>query len=80
MGYIVYRANSKECEKYYKKESSAKAAVTRGNKESRMWRSDVDNPLTYCSYTEYEGFLQGMNNSQWVMWKFMHQPGVYTRD
>jgi hypothetical protein len=80
MGYIVYKINSKQCEKYYKKESSAKAAVTRGNKEILRYRHGSDEQLAYCSYAEYEGFLQGMNNSQWVMWKFMHQPGVYARN
>jgi hypothetical protein len=81
MGYIVYRSKSKQCEKYYKKESVAKAAVTRGNKDLLKYQyARDDDPFAYCSYAEYEGFLQGMNNSQWVMWKFMHQPGVYSTD
>jgi len=79
MGYVVFyinnivRGNKEDIEKYYKKESHAKAAVTRHNtyKVKYPWY-EPNSQMAYCSYAEYEGFFQGMNYNEWLMWKFVH--------
>jgi hypothetical protein len=69
MGYVVYNKHTGRGERYYKNESSAKAQVTRHNKE-KDWN---DRPLpewAHCSYADYEGIIMRMNDSTWCMWKF----------
>lgn len=75
MGFIVYNADTKMAEKYYKLERSAKAHVTRLT--NQPWYRNKT--FKYCSYAEYEGFLQGMNESHHLLWKFMHQ-GILQRN
>lgn len=79
MGYFVHEIRSKRIQGYYKTESAAKARVTRHNKEidlaAGMYVRGHSSKAkwAHCSYSAYEGVLQKMNDSQWVMWKFFQQ-------
>jgi hypothetical protein len=80
MGFVVFEVNSGRAVKYYRKESAAKAQVTKNNKSfDAAWTSKLGyNPLvnnfikkwTYCSYAEYEGVLMGMNEPERKIWAF----------
>lgn len=69
MGFIVYDKKSGRGQRYYLKESVAKAQVTKHNKEID-WRGRSVAAWAHCSYSEYEGILMGQNDSTWCMWKF----------
>jgi len=79
MGYFVHEIRSKRIQGYYKTESAAKAQVTRHNKmidkADGMYIRGFSSRAkwAHCSYMAYEGILQGMNDSQWVMWRFFQQ-------
>lgn len=69
MGFVVYNKKNGHGERYYLKESVAKAQVTRHNKETD-WHGRPAPEWAYCSYLDYEGVLMGQNDSTWCMWKF----------
>jgi hypothetical protein len=72
MGFVVYEEETGRAVRYYRKESSAKAQVTKHNKEVRespnIWGRHV--LWIYCSYAGYEGVLMGMKEPERKMWAF----------
>ena len=72
MGWIVFEQENGRAVKYYKKESVAKAQVTKHNREIRemphVWARDPT--WTHCSYADYEGVLMGMREPERRMWAF----------
>ena len=80
MGFVVYEEETGRAIKYYRKESSAKAQVTKNNRSienTRLLRLqlgvpnyDRDHYWLYCSYAGYEGVLMGMKEPERKMWAF----------
>ena len=72
MGYVVYEKENGAAQHYYKKESSAKAQVTRLNKYAAqgLW----SRPVSYCSWADYELMLQGMNPDEIRFYRFVLHP------
>jgi hypothetical protein len=80
MGFVVYEASGGRAIKYYRKESVAKAQVTRNNRgidNNRLLRLhlglanyDRDQYWLCCSYADYEGVLMGMKEPERKMWAF----------
>jgi hypothetical protein len=71
MGFVVYEKQWGSVEAYYKKESSAKAAVTRLNKQLYAGRSKE---VGYCSWAEYELLLDGMSPNEIRFYQFVRHP------
>jgi hypothetical protein len=83
MGFVVFEETTGRAIKYYRKESVAKAQVTKNNRSI-----DNDGALRaalgiapgvhynhnrrwlYCSYAGYEGVLMGMKEPERKMWAF----------
>ena len=72
MGYVVYETENGSANHYYKKESSAKAQVTRLNKYAAQ--GHWSRPVTYCSWADYELMLQGMNPDEIRFYRFVLHP------
>jgi len=80
MGFVVYEEETGRAIKYYRKESSAKAQVTKNNRSTENTRLlrlqlgvpnyDRDRYWLYCSYAGYEGVLMGMKEPERKMWAF----------
>ncbi len=72
MGFIVFEQGNGRAVKYYRKESTARAQVTKHNREisqlPNVWGRDVT--WTYSSYGDYEGVLMGMTEPERKMWVF----------
>jgi hypothetical protein len=72
MGWVVYDTVTGDLIRYYKKAGSARAQVTRHNKElaagSYWMRSYRERAC--CSYRDYEGVLMGLRDEQLKMWQF----------
>lgn len=83
MGYFVHEVKSKRIQGYYKTESAAKSQVTKHNntlaKADGGYIRGFSNKAkwAHCSYIAYEGILQKMNDSQWIMWRFFQQGRDY---
>ena len=73
MGYVVYEKEYGSARHYYKKESSAKAQVTRLNKYAAQG-GYYSRGAAYCSWTDYELMLQGMNPDQIRFYRFVMHP------
>ena len=81
MGYVVYEEETGRAIKYYRKESVAKAQVTKNNRSidnTRLLRLqlgvpnyDRDRRWLYLSYAGYEGVLMGMREPERKMWAFV---------
>jgi hypothetical protein len=80
MGYVVYEEETGRAIKYYRKESVAKAQVTKNNRSidrakslraalGLTWRSN-DQRWLYSSYADYEGVLMGMREPERKLWAF----------
>jgi len=80
MGFVVYEEETGRAIKYYRKESSAKAQVTKNNRS--IDNSDIlrlhlgigrshERRWLYCSYAGYEGVLMGMKEPERKMWAFV---------
>jgi hypothetical protein len=80
MGFIVFEEETGRAIKYYRKESVAKAQVTKNNRSldnSNILRLQLgisrhphDRRWLYCSYAGYEGVLMGMKEPERKMWAF----------
>ena len=80
MGFVVFEEETGRAIKYYRKESVAKAQVTKNNRSivnTRLLRLqlgvpnyDRDQYWLYCSYAGYEGVLMGMKEPERKMWAF----------
>ena len=81
MGYVVFEEETGRAIKYYRKESSAKAQVTKNNRSidnDAILRLALglgpnynhDRRWLYCSYAGYEGVLMGMKEPERKMWAF----------
>lgn len=72
MGFIVFEEGNGRAVKYYRKESTARAQVTKHNNEIRqmpnVWGRDIR--WTYSSYQDYEGVLMGMTEPERKLWVF----------
>jgi hypothetical protein len=71
MGFVVFEKGGGRIISYYKKESIAKAQVTRHNRSiegNPVWYKDRER--TYLSYRDYEGVLMGLDETQFKMWVF----------
>jgi len=75
MGFVVYNKQTGQGQAYYKTEPAAKSQVTRNNNQVD-YRSRPVAQWAHCSYLEYEGIIQGMGESKWLMWRFF-QRGQY---
>ena len=71
MGFIVYNTASGRADRYYKKESIAKAQATKRNRdpfrnkyESGEWRA--------ISYQAYEGVLMGLRGENLRYWEWVN--------
>jgi len=71
MGFVVYEKQWGSVEAYYKKESSAKAAVTRLNKQLY---AGLSREVGYCSWADYELLLDGMSPSSIRFYQFVKHP------
>jgi hypothetical protein len=71
MGFVVYEKVHGSVEAYYKKESSAKASVTRLNKQLY---TGLSREVAYCSWADYELLLDGMSPSQISFYRFATHP------
>jgi hypothetical protein len=72
MGFVVYEKEYGSAQHYYKKESSAKAQVTRLNKY--VAQGGYGRAVSYCSWNDYELMLQGMNPDQIRFYRFVMHP------
>jgi hypothetical protein len=72
MGFVVYEKEYGSARHYYKKESSAKAQVTRLNKYAAQ--GGYGRESAYCSWADYELMLQGMNPDQIRFYRFVMHP------
>jgi hypothetical protein len=72
MGYVVYEKEYGAAQHYYKKESSAKAQVTRLNKLFVL--NGWGRAVSYCSWADYELMLQGMNPDDIRFYRFVTHP------
>ena len=80
MGFVVYEEETGRAIKYYRKESVAKAQVTKNNRSldnSNILRLQLgisrhphDRNWLYWSYAGYEGVLMGMKEPERKMWAF----------
>ena len=81
MGFVVFEETTGRAIKYYRKESVAKAQVTKNNRSIDnnailrlalgLTRSyDHDRRWIHCSYADYEGVLMGMQEPERKMWAF----------
>lgn len=78
MGFVVFEVETGRAVKYYRKESTAKAQVTRQNKQviyaeqeaRRLYYYPVPQAWTYCAYADYEAVLMGMSEPERKMWAF----------
>jgi hypothetical protein len=69
MGFVIYNKETGRAEAYYKTESAAKSQVTRNNNQLD-YKGQPYPKWAHCSYLEYEGVIQGMSESKWLLWKF----------
>jgi hypothetical protein len=72
MGYVVYEKKYGSAQHYYKKESSAKAQVTRLNRYAAQ--GGYGRESAYCSWADYELMLQGMDPDQIRFYRFVMHP------
>lgn len=80
MGWVVFEEDSGRAVKYYRKETAAKAQVTRHNRQvdnDRQLRSSGYSHFSlnprrwlFCSYADYEGVLMGMREPERKIWVF----------
>lgn len=79
MGWVVYEETTGRAIKYYRKESVAKAQVTKNNRSidnNAILRLALGVTRSYdcrwlcCSYADYEGVLMGMQEPERKMWAF----------
>jgi hypothetical protein len=80
MGFVVFEEETGRAVKYYRKESSAKAQVTKNNRsidnvnlmrvQFGIRYNPNDRRWIYCSYAGYEGVLMGMKEPERKMWAF----------
>jgi hypothetical protein len=79
MGFVVFEEETGRAIKYYRKESVAKAQVTKNNRgidNDGVLRAFLgpkynhDRRWLYCSYAGYEGVLMGMKEPERKMWAF----------
>jgi hypothetical protein len=80
MGWVVFEESTGRAIKYYRKESVAKAQVTKNNRSIERAASlrsqlginyHVSDRLWLCSsYAAYEGVLMGMQEPERKMWAF----------
>lgn len=80
MGFVVYWENTGAVHRYFRKEGSAKAAVTKHRNEvarlvleytrAGLTFGNRDRTLAYCTFRDYEGVLMGLSGEDLRMWRF----------